>query len=127
MHQAGARNQVGGDSQAVHGHRARSVENPEVALCREKYLLKAPVHPYAVRESWNVTRRQDGDQAFQDERSDHPDGRRRQEVWFGDVPTLIATGPSKETPKLPEEEDIKKEVWSQLGRMEKATRKTKLV
>ena len=33
-------------------------------------------------------------------------------------PTLIATGPSKETPKLPEGEDIKNEVWSQLGRME---------
>ena len=32
-------------------------------------------------------------------------------------PILIAMGPSKETPKLPEGEDIKKEVWSQLGRM----------
>ena len=28
-------------------------------------------------------------------------------------PILIAMGPSKETPKLPEGEDIKKEVWSQ--------------
>ena len=37
---------------------------------------------------------------------------------WGMFPTLIAKGPSKETPMLPEGEDIKNEVWSQLGRME---------
>ena len=36
-------------------------------------------------------------------------------------PILIATGPSKETPKLPEGKDIKKEVWTQLGRMVRHT------
>ena len=37
-------------------------------------------------------------------------------VW-GMFPILIAMGPTNDTPKLPEEEDIKKEVWMQLGKM----------
>ena len=36
---------------------------------------------------------------------------------WGMFPILIATGPAKDTPKLPEGEDIKKGVWMQLGRL----------
>ena len=36
---------------------------------------------------------------------------------WGMIPTLIAMGPLRETPKFPELEDIKKEVWLQLWKM----------
>ena len=40
------------------------------------------------------------------------------EIGWGMLTILIATGPPEEAPKLPEGEDIKEAVWTQLGRME---------
>ena len=65
------------------------------------------MHPYAVRENWNVGRRQDRDQAGQDERPSNQMVGKDKKFGWGMFPTLVAKGPSKETPKLPEGEDIK--------------------
>ena len=47
----------------------------------------------------------------------HMAGKDREFGW-GMFPILIATGPTEEAPKWPEGENIKDEVWTQLGRLE---------